>query len=58
MQQQIAAVQRRVPMNANDLHAAHQPREEITTNDAWILARLLIASAAMMTFVTFSYVLA
>ena len=45
-------------MNANDLHAAHQPREEITTNDNWILARLLIASAALMTFVTFSYVLA
>ena len=45
-------------MNASDLHSAHQPREEITTNDNWILARLLIASAALMTFVTFSYILA
>jgi hypothetical protein len=45
-------------MNASDLHAARQSREEITTSDTWILARLLIASAAMLTFVTFSYVLA
>ena len=45
-------------MNASDLFGDRPEVREDVGMDVWVLTRLLIGSAAVMTFVTFSYILA
>jgi hypothetical protein len=44
-------------MNASDLNLPTQNTRDNIGFDVWVLTRILIGSAAVMTFVTFSYIL-
>jgi hypothetical protein len=44
-------------MNATDLHLPRASSQDDVGLDVWVLSRLLIGSAALLTFVTFSFIL-
>jgi hypothetical protein len=43
-------------MNASDLHIPRPTVRDDIGLDVWVLSRMLIGSAAVLTFVTFSYI--